>query len=68
MSDVGKGRIAGKARKVVEYKVFNTVDQIGPSLAEGWELYGSPFGSGYLLNQAMVKYEEPEVVKLPVKD
>ena len=71
MSSVGSNRIAGKPRKVEEYNLVELwhgqTDKVNDRLRDGWELYGSPVvevdGSIY---QAMVKYAEPEVVKLPI--
>ena len=69
MSNVGKGRIAGKKRKMKEYNVFK-YDMVTDKLSEGWEVYGSPMiledTSARFVVQSMVKYEEPEVVKLPI--
>ena len=67
MSSVGSNRIAGKPRKVVEYDLV-LISKVNGLLQEGWELYGSPLQeteNDYRM-QAMVKYAEPEVVKLPI--
>ena len=69
MSDVGKSRIVGKPRKVVDYLIAYESERVWNLLGEGWELYGTPFSTDYQrLNQAMVKYEVVEPIKLPVRD
>ena len=67
MSSVGKNRIEGKTRKVISYEIVCDEDSINEMLRGGYELYGSPFNSTVSnYNQAMVKYKEPEVIKLPI--